>query len=505
MWVRQNEELSAQVEQLRAGAILSIGCRPGQATHPVPSLRRVKRITCDVSWMKLIGKAHIYRVARRVSHRPVKQTDRVLFSCDIFQILKPRRSHISKAPVEIFKPIFRGCCVVTNAWNATNSTNGETCFKGWSSGWWFGTSILLSHILGIIIPIDFHIFQRGSNHQPVMICHCFLFSGYALLKHRFTVRQRTFPVHRWVSVMCLVWNSNDTHRRAFRAPSSLWGLGGVPWLISLSFFDDDKQMITDPFQYLRNGCARAWTRASQRCRQWSLGPFRHRRWDCTAGFTWVLARKDIAVPGLFKKTEKHAGAWWGIVPFWNCNHEGLKDHDFLKFSASCFEDFLKQTSEAGWKSCHSQCDVRPKMISNWIQWHGRDMSGTPKWWIGWKVKWCSSLLVLTFFRNIFRVISFSFHWVLLIEDAPRIQSSERFQVLSVCCSLNDLRTSWTLAAIKLRTMHSSHLQQIKPFLQFISSFYEALRCHVSSMRKKPVTWVYPHYEYPKPPSWSIPI
>ena len=28
---------------------------------------------------------------------------------------------------------------------------------------------LFSHILGIIIPIDFHIFQRGSNHQPVMV------------------------------------------------------------------------------------------------------------------------------------------------------------------------------------------------------------------------------------------------------------------------------------------------------------------------------------------------
>ena len=26
---------------------------------------------------------------------------------------------------------------------------------------------LFSHILGILIPIDFHIFQRGSNHQPV--------------------------------------------------------------------------------------------------------------------------------------------------------------------------------------------------------------------------------------------------------------------------------------------------------------------------------------------------
>ena len=28
---------------------------------------------------------------------------------------------------------------------------------------------LFSHIFGIIIPTDFHIFQRGSNHQPVQI------------------------------------------------------------------------------------------------------------------------------------------------------------------------------------------------------------------------------------------------------------------------------------------------------------------------------------------------
>ena len=26
--------------------------------------------------------------------------------------------------------------------------------------------LLFSHILGIIIPTDFHIFQMGSNHQP---------------------------------------------------------------------------------------------------------------------------------------------------------------------------------------------------------------------------------------------------------------------------------------------------------------------------------------------------
>ena len=31
-----------------------------------------------------------------------------------------------------------------------------------STGWWFGCHFLFSHILGIIIPIDFHIFQRGG-------------------------------------------------------------------------------------------------------------------------------------------------------------------------------------------------------------------------------------------------------------------------------------------------------------------------------------------------------
>jgi len=31
---------------------------------------------------------------------------------------------------------------------------------------WLGTFIFIFHILGIIIPTDFHIFQMGSNHQP---------------------------------------------------------------------------------------------------------------------------------------------------------------------------------------------------------------------------------------------------------------------------------------------------------------------------------------------------
>ena len=32
-----------------------------------------------------------------------------------------------------------------------------------SSGWWFGTWILFFHILGRILPFDFHIFQRGRS------------------------------------------------------------------------------------------------------------------------------------------------------------------------------------------------------------------------------------------------------------------------------------------------------------------------------------------------------
>ena len=33
-------------------------------------------------------------------------------------------------------------------------------------------SILFSHILGTIIPIDVHIFQRGWNHQPAILFRC---------------------------------------------------------------------------------------------------------------------------------------------------------------------------------------------------------------------------------------------------------------------------------------------------------------------------------------------
>ena len=39
------------------------------------------------------------------------------------------------------------------------------------TGWWFGTWLLFSIIYGIILPIDFHIFQDGWNHQPDDVNH----------------------------------------------------------------------------------------------------------------------------------------------------------------------------------------------------------------------------------------------------------------------------------------------------------------------------------------------
>ena len=34
-----------------------------------------------------------------------------------------------------------------------------------TTGWWFGTFFLFFHTLGIMIPTDFRMFQRGSNHE----------------------------------------------------------------------------------------------------------------------------------------------------------------------------------------------------------------------------------------------------------------------------------------------------------------------------------------------------
>ena len=67
----------------------------------------------------------------------------------------------------------------------------------WFSGWWFGCHFLFSHILGIIIPIDSHIFQRGSNHQPVF--HYSLLGGELPHVHRFCGLVKTRSLFQWTT------------------------------------------------------------------------------------------------------------------------------------------------------------------------------------------------------------------------------------------------------------------------------------------------------------------
>ena len=84
------------------------------------------------------------------------------------------------------------------------------CFPWWmmqspdtrteiSTGWWFGCHFLFSHVLGTIIPVDFHIFQRGGKKPPTSQgCHSlpsFAPPGhwqFQLRVHRQRVALRTF-------------------------------------------------------------------------------------------------------------------------------------------------------------------------------------------------------------------------------------------------------------------------------------------------------------------------
>ena len=56
--------------------------------------------------------------------------------------------------------------MVTSVKNCKNScalsVRTPQCGHNWLVVW----NIFVFHILEIVIPIDFHIFQRGSNHQP---------------------------------------------------------------------------------------------------------------------------------------------------------------------------------------------------------------------------------------------------------------------------------------------------------------------------------------------------
>jgi hypothetical protein len=101
-------------------------------------------------------------------------------------------------------------CVSTDRWSRNIPT-----WVPWNpiiSGWWFGTRILIFHILGIILPFDFHIFQscRHTTNQDM-----FLESQCCSHLHRVKLQLDTQHI----------WTNEQTRKRLqpLRLSSCDWG------------------------------------------------------------------------------------------------------------------------------------------------------------------------------------------------------------------------------------------------------------------------------------------
>ena len=66
-------------------------------------------------------------------------------------------------------------CLFASRATQIGRSGGQNMIGAWIqvfSGWWFGTWLLFFHILGIVIPIDFHIFQGvETTNQFFILIH----------------------------------------------------------------------------------------------------------------------------------------------------------------------------------------------------------------------------------------------------------------------------------------------------------------------------------------------
>ena len=78
-----------------------------------------------------------------------------LIECDLLVGLQQPGNHIVN--IQIL------CSTVSAAAGTRNIRQTKT-------GWWFGTFFVFPYIGNVIIPIDFHIFQRGWLKPPTSVC-----------------------------------------------------------------------------------------------------------------------------------------------------------------------------------------------------------------------------------------------------------------------------------------------------------------------------------------------
>ena len=67
---------------------------------------------------------------------------------------------------------------------------------------------LFSHILGIIIPIDFHIFQRGSNHQPNILTIYWPYIDHILTIHWPYINHRLTIYEPYIHHISQMWSTH---------------------------------------------------------------------------------------------------------------------------------------------------------------------------------------------------------------------------------------------------------------------------------------------------------
>ena len=80
------------------------------------------------------------------------------------------------------------------------------------AGWWFGTFFIFPYIGLLIIPIDVHIFQRGSNHQPDQQLLCSL--SICSIARCYESSLRT----TWCSQVASTGDVGEIHRCRVRVP-----------------------------------------------------------------------------------------------------------------------------------------------------------------------------------------------------------------------------------------------------------------------------------------------
>ena len=218
------------------------------------------------------------------------------------------------------------------------------------SGWWFGCHFLnFPRNIGLlIIPIDFHIFQRGWNHQPV---HVFLEIHYLGNLQFFFL---TF----------FLWDSGSAN------PSFWWAFVKVP--LSHMNTDVDVRYLLKAFQciFLYQGtfCSHSnWQRSvapSPMVSESFTQPVESENWDVLNPPGLRNPLGQLGQQGGSRTIPGMGALWWSQVLEYFSNLQAQEAHE----KATGLQAKLLEQTRSGWRSC--QFVVFLYVFVQCVAWHG---------------------------------------------------------------------------------------------------------------------------------------